>query len=234
MLRLHLGVKSLSRLGLGDLRTRSSFRELQSLELHYYAWLCAEEDRHLWPLLPKFTAMQIQDMYPEFWDQHEGREQLYLPVLAGLRGLTRLELVLACESDAPNPADVCDHLSGLHNLQHLDLSRIRGRGCVRDLDCLKLWRLHQLTYLDLCCMEGAVGDTVAVALATNMPRLRFFDLTGCSITSVAALPAIARLQHLTQLVLSENCFDANNMFELYSTWIQPFRDASWPQLLVQC
>jgi len=231
-LQLHLRLQSISSLGLGDLKVRSSFRDLEALELNYYAYPSAEEDCHLWPSLPKITAMQIYELHPEIWVEHEGREQLYLPVLAGLRGLTSLKLMLACQTDAVSPAGVCEHLSCLQNLQHLELSCVRGR--VKDLDCLKLWTLHQLTYLDLFGMRSAVGDTVAVALATNMPRLRHLDLTSCSITSVAALPAIARLQHLTRLVLSENCFDENNVFELYATWIQPSRDASWRHLVVRC
>lgn len=201
--------------------------QLQSLELSCNSVPTAVHDRNEWPKLPKITALRISDEFKEMWDDHRGKEQLYLPMVQQLSGLTRLELRLVCHWEIDQPVFVCEYLSGLVDLRHLSLY------CSGDTphaeDCLQLWRLSQLTHLTLHGMRLAVDDTVAVALGSNMPQLRHLDLTNCGVETQTALPALAGLRHLTQLVLTGNECCAQRKTLL----IKQLRDPRWPSLAIK-
>lgn len=150
----------------------------------------------------------------------EGAEQTYLPTVQVLRHLTRLELDLAPErfTQQGQRLEVCCFLSGLVSLRHLRLRWLWGNSNVKHWErkeCLKLCQLSCLTYLSLCGAGQAVGDTVAAALASSLLSLRHLELSDCRVTSETVLPSMARLQHLTQLVLSRNGYAAN----VQSAWL---------------
>lgn len=155
-----------------------------------------------------------------------GSEQTYLRAVQELQHLTRLELTLSIADD--REPEICSYLSGLVNLQHLQLWFMEGEP--RYQDCLSLCRLKSLTHLSLHRAEQAVGDTVAVALASSLPLLRHLELSWCQISCDTVIPAMAMLQHLTQLVLPYNgiayvagCVDL----------IKQLRDPNWPKLVVK-
>lgn len=168
----------------------------------------------------------------------EGAEQTYLPTVQVLRHLTRLELDLAPEryTQQGQRSEVCSFLSGLVSLRHLRLRWLWGNSNVKQ-ECLKLCRLSCLTYLSLCGAGQAVGDTVAAALASSLLSLRHLELSDCRVTSETVLPSMARLQHLTQLVLSRNGYAAcqrpwADQFGCCAL-IKQLRDPSWPKLVVE-
>jgi hypothetical protein len=158
----------------------------------------------------------------------QGAEQTYLPVVRELRHLTCLGLTLTLEQNRPEPTEICNYLSGLVSLQHLYLLLVGGKP--HPNDCLKLCQLSRLTHLDLTNADRAVGDTGAVALASSLPLLRHLDLSMCQISSEIVIPAMARLQYLTQLVMLRNLIaDQAGCTAL----IRQLRDPNWPKLAVE-
>jgi hypothetical protein len=146
--------------------------------------------------------------------------------LQELQHLTRLQLNLPFEED--REPEVCTYLSGWVNLQHLHILFCVGEPGYQD--CLKLCRLKSLTHLSLVRTEQAVGDTVAVALASSLPLLRHLELSWCRISSDSVIPAMAMLQHLTQLVLSYSDIEyVAGCLDL----IKELRDPNWPKLMVK-
>lgn len=177
----------------------------------------------------------------------EGAEQTYLPTVQVLRHLTRLELDLAPErytqQGQRSDSEVCSFLSGLVSLRHLRLRWLWGNSNVKQ-ECLKLCQLSCLTYLSLCGAGQAVGDTVAAALASSLLSLRHLELSDCFVSSETVLPSMARLQHLTQLVLSRNGYAACQrpwadqlgccaLIKQLCALIKQLRDPSWPKLVVE-
>jgi hypothetical protein len=167
----------------------------------------------------------------------EGAEQTYLPIVQGLRHLTRLELDLSPDRHTPlgEPSEVCCFLAGLASLRHLRLRWLWGNSNVKK-ECLKLCQLSCLTYLSIRGAGQAVGDTVAAALASSMSSLRHLELSSCQVTSETVIPSMARLQHLTQLVLSRNGSAAcprpwADEFGC-DALIKQLRDPNWPKLVV--
>jgi hypothetical protein len=71
-------------------------------------------------------------------------------------------------------------------------------------DALALSALTNLTRLNLSGMRAGVGDLAASALACSLKQLRHLDLTDCNLGSLACVPPMAQLVHLTQLQLCGN------------------------------
>jgi hypothetical protein len=203
--------------------------QLDSLQLVYHAIPKSLADHTAWSSLPKITGLKILDAFPNTFRQFQGSEQTYLPSVQQLRHLTHLALTLTCSSPEHEPSAVCHFLSGLMSLEQLDL--VSYGGDVAPYDCLKLVTLSRLTHLTLGNMRQAVGDTIAVALASSMPRMQALQLIDCHLGSEIVMPALARLQHLTELVLARNSFDRNR--DACQALIEQLRDPSWPKLAVQ-
>jgi hypothetical protein len=159
----------------------------------------------------------------------QGLEQTYLPQVEKLLHLTRLELTLVTQGTRQDPDKISCFLSSLVGLQHLHL--LFAMGEIEVQDCLNLCQLSRLTSLRLPGAHQGVGDTVAVALASSMPLLKHLGMPNCDISSVTVIPALARLRHLTQLVLSHNPF--GGVLVSCKALMKQLRDPNWPKLVVE-
>lgn len=227
-LRLMLMDRALSEVPDG-LASVQLLTQLESLELFYVAIPKALADHASWSSLPKITGLGICDAFPDTYRQFQGSEQTYLPSVQQLRHLTSLRLTLTCSSPEHEPSDVCHFLSSLESLQDLEL--VSYGGDVTRHDCMKLVTLSRLTHLLLANLRQAVGDACTVALASSMPRLQNLQLINCNLGSKIMMPALARLQHLSELRLAHNRFDDHK--DVCQALIEQLRDPSWPKLAVE-
>jgi hypothetical protein len=179
----------------------------------------ATKDMAMWPYWPRVKGISIIDANAAATPGHNAPilKDLLRYRLPMLSGLTRLELSVFEEgSGSSYGLQVCAMLTELTRLQKLRLDVV-GQGRVQNRDCMHLTVMQSLTSLALGNMREAVGDMVAVALACSLPELRCLDLTRCSISTDTAMPAFARMRHLTKIVLTGNRGSSSNSVALLQT-----------------
>lgn len=185
---------------LGSSAILKRLTNLQHLELRYESVDAAEEDCADWASFPGLSRLTIKEVNPDIWRDGEGG---LFAALGRVTGLTSLEAYVAVDSAPEGESNVwvCNHLSGLTKLQALQLYLSYGRLAPRD--CLALSTLSSLTQLTLQGMDEVVDDMVAVALASNMPRLRHLNLAASHLQTDALIPLLARQKQLISLDVSD-------------------------------
>ncbi|KAF6264030.1 hypothetical protein COO60DRAFT_1486879 [Scenedesmus sp. NREL 46B-D3] len=145
-----------------------------------------------WPLLPALRALSLDD------EDEPLPPELSRPLLQHLAAATSLRQLRFFNSSTDESVPMCAYLTGLTQLQHLEVT---WQHPATRADALQLTLLSLLTALCIGGGEGA-DDTAVVALALRLRRLQQLQLTDCGFLTAAVLPAIATLARLTALVLS--------------------------------
>jgi hypothetical protein len=127
-----------------------------------------------------------------------------------LQGLAAATSLIHLDIEGPivhESLHVCEHLTGLSQLQTLRMDR----GVSSQSDALKLAALTSLTHLNVFGAAG-VDDVAASALALRLTRLQSLQLGCCSLRSAAPLASIASLTGWTSLSLSSWDQDTEGYF----------------------
>jgi hypothetical protein len=201
-----------------QLQQLSSLSKLTHIHLGYVRAWHALDAASTWNSLSALKSMSISSSMIELTLNREESTAL-LEHLAAASSLQNLEI------DAPfflEPAAyVCDYVTNLQQLQHLELIGVHPSTRAEALT------LTKLTHLTALRLDGAAGvdDVVAVALAVRLTKLSSLCLYNCALRSAVALSAIAALTALTELHL---CYSAPQL----EAWRLPLLSAEELLLLV--
>jgi len=181
--------------------------QVTHLELEYHCdWTSANDGRY-WGMLPTLRTLRFTKHLADDQGLHVTDAETIFAGVARATSLVHLQMAVNISVSMQEETEslglgFCQQLAGLTKLQVLQLELLEGDIAARD--CMHLSSLSDLTHLELKYFEGAVDDTVAVALALSLPQLRHLDLTECGLQSDAVLAVLAQREQLTELHLSGN------------------------------
>jgi hypothetical protein len=189
---------------------------LQSLRIQYHNAHLAAATAAAWPQLPQlrclrffFSAGHIPGLPTKQW------WEAICSGLAAATSLTRLDIEvdgampedeeaadLAWEDPSKlEPVTLCGRLTGLTNLERLELCGDSGSPGLAPGDALALTALTGLTRLGVKYFAQGVDDATAAAIASSCQQLQHLDLSHCGLGGMACLAAVGRLTQLTALQL---------------------------------